>query len=366
VAGVCPTCTVRDAASAVSGAVVVGYDGSPASRVAVDEAADEAARRGRPLAVVTVSAGSAPSGAVVDLAHPSTGPRTGAEDALAQVAQRVRDAVPGLEVSAHALRGEAVSVLRRLSERAATVVLGATGWGLASPGTGAVVRTLPLRAACSLLVVRERARAAASGRAVVAAVEAADEASAVLDVSAAAAARRCAELRLVQVYSGATRGAAGEAARRLPRTASAARLLTDDGPPTVTGQVCVARADDRALLTAAEGAELLVLAVHPEPGAGGPRIDATTRAALGSASAGVLLVPPRLPGLGGRSAVGYRDALERELAAHPDRPDGCRSPEELDDAWRVGVASPAVGDDVVRAWRALAEARTSGREPVRC
>ena len=49
----------------------------------------------------------------------------------------------------------------------------------------------------------------------------------------------------------------------------------------------------------------------------------------------------------------YQAALVRELAVTVERPDGCRTTEDLDDAWHVGVADPPVGQATFRAWQAL-------------
>jgi hypothetical protein len=50
-------------------------------------------------------------------------------------------------------------------------------------------------------------------------------------------------------------------------------------------------------------------------------------------------------------ALEYRLALVRELEVTRPRRDGITVVEDLDDAWRVGVADPAVSALVVEAWR---------------
>ncbi len=66
----------------------------------------------------------------------------------------------------------------------------------------------------------------------------------------------------------------------------------------------------------------------------------------------VLLVPRDRPGKDPFADDAYRTALERELARCPERRDGARTVEQLDDAWRTNVADPAVSQEVVTSWRA--------------
>ena len=51
----------------------------------------------------------------------------------------------------------------------------------------------------------------------------------------------------------------------------------------------------------------------------------------------------------------YEAALARELAGTAQRPDGCATIEDLDDAWHVGVAVPQVGEQTFLAWQALVD-----------
>jgi hypothetical protein len=64
-------------------------------------------------------------------------------------------------------------------------------------------------------------------------------------------------------------------------------------------------------------------------------------------AAGAAAAPASLP-------RAYHLALLRELAREPERRDGARAPQDLDDAWRVGVACPALSADAVDAWAACA------------
>ena len=53
-----------------------------------------------------------------------------------------------------------------------------------------------------------------------------------------------------------------------------------------------------------------------------------------------------------RLRLGYRLALLRELEPARERRDGSTTPEELDDAWHVGVACPPLEPETIDAWAA--------------
>lgn len=54
----------------------------------------------------------------------------------------------------------------------------------------------------------------------------------------------------------------------------------------------------------------------------------------------------------GQLRLGYRLALQRELERELVRADGSTTPEELDDAWHVGVAYPPLRAETIDAWAA--------------
>ena len=74
-----------------------------------------------------------------------------------------------------------------------------------------------------------------------------------------------------------------------------------------------------------------------------------------------VLVLPLAPDEGADDGLptAYREALQRELARQPDRADGCTTPEELDQAWQVGTANPAVSADVAHARREAVQRQVS-------
>ncbi|MDW4908641.1 universal stress protein [Streptomyces sp. ADMS] len=118
--------------------VAVGVDGSLVAVRALDQAAEEAARRGAALHVVY---------AVPD--------RDEAGPILASAASRVRARHPNLPVVASAVEGGAVDALTRESEGAALTVVGTRGLGgLTGLLLGSVSRRLAAHVHSPLLVVR--------------------------------------------------------------------------------------------------------------------------------------------------------------------------------------------------------------------
>jgi nucleotide-binding universal stress UspA family protein len=117
---------------AVTGGVVAGFDGSDASRRAVQVAADEASLRGVPLHVVrawmfstAADEAGAPHGTVPSLAEVEAAVRTSVE----QVAQQARDLRPGLQVETHVQHGKAVDALVTASRDALLLVVARRGQG---------------------------------------------------------------------------------------------------------------------------------------------------------------------------------------------------------------------------------------------
>ncbi|MFH0520001.1 universal stress protein [Streptomyces sp. M41] len=118
--------------------VAVGMDGSTVSVRALDQAADEAYRRGVRLRVVY---------AVAD--------RDAAGPVLACAAARVRERCPALSVQTVAREGGAVETLTRASADATLTVVGTRGLGaLTGLVCGAVTRRLVAQVRGPLLVVR--------------------------------------------------------------------------------------------------------------------------------------------------------------------------------------------------------------------
>jgi nucleotide-binding universal stress UspA family protein len=302
------------------GRVVVGIDGWWTGRVAVTEAAHAAVRRGTGLAIVTVE-------------QPAGDGAAGLVPAAASVAA----AEPDLTVTTHCLTGQPAAVLRTLSQDAALLVLGACGrGGQPVPAAGSVARRLLALAACPVLVASPRRICAGVDRTVLAVLGRGDD-RAVVEVAGQEARQRGAELRLLS---------AGRPAERYSRDAALA-----------SGSL------GRVLLDRAFGAELVVL--DGRRGETEPCfvLDPVCRAVLASMPCSVLVLQPQQAQAREALPPEYRRVLERELHRHPDRPDGCLTPEELDDAWRVGLDCPSVGEDVALTWRACLGTRSPDLVP---
>ncbi|MCC9306180.1 universal stress protein [Kitasatospora sp. RB6PN24] len=127
--------------------VIAGFDGSDASRAAVEWAAREAARRELPLEILQARP-SRPLG---------TGQAEGwGREQLAAQVDAVRSRLPGLEVrAAHLPDDDAVGALEAASDRAAVLVLGSRGLGaLRGFLVGSVGRQVLGKARCPLVLVR--------------------------------------------------------------------------------------------------------------------------------------------------------------------------------------------------------------------
>ncbi|MCW2612460.1 MAG: hypothetical protein QOC93_3018 [Actinomycetota bacterium] len=142
-------------ATQITAPVVVGADGSEGSLPAVDLAADEASRRGRPLRVVTaihwpVLVAPAAPGERWELEEPA---RLRAQELLDEAAQRATSRVPSLTVTAEAVVGAPSAVLVEESANAALLVVGRRGaGGFAGLLAGSVATQIAAHAHCPVLV----------------------------------------------------------------------------------------------------------------------------------------------------------------------------------------------------------------------
>lgn len=131
-------------------AVVVGVDPTPASLEAIDWAAREAARRGRPLHILhafTIAqlATPGPDGAVADF-----------EDVTMDSVHRARLAYPDLKVTFSEPEYGPASALIDASRIAELVVVGSRGHGtMRSAVTGTTSVHVAAEAACPVVVIRE-------------------------------------------------------------------------------------------------------------------------------------------------------------------------------------------------------------------
>ncbi len=148
--------------------VVVGVDGSEAARVAVRWAADEAARRGAALRLVTAF----PWAADHVVGHPGLGERYREEmEAVARrdlAAAEELTGVADVPVTAELRVGFPIGTLAEEARRAQLLVVGSRGrGGVAGLLLGSVSAALAAQAACPVVVVREDAPGTVGGPVVV-------------------------------------------------------------------------------------------------------------------------------------------------------------------------------------------------------
>ncbi|MFC8673960.1 universal stress protein [Streptomyces griseorubiginosus] len=135
--------------------LVVGVDGSDSSLVALDWAADEAARQGLPLRLVYASLWERYEDVVPsrDLDRPSE--QVMAENIVGTAVERVQRRSPEVKVSADVVPEEAVDALLRAGHDASALVTGSRGRGeLKGLLLGSVGLTVAARAHCPVIVVR--------------------------------------------------------------------------------------------------------------------------------------------------------------------------------------------------------------------
>jgi nucleotide-binding universal stress UspA family protein len=134
------------------GVIVVGVDGSDESLLAVDWAATEAASIGCPLTLCHAT----PYGPAVGLPEYSfDAGRAGGEEIAQRAAERVRAAVPGVQVTEAVSPGPATPLLLEQSATARLVVVGCRGVG-AFRGLllGSISQQVAAHASCPVVVVR--------------------------------------------------------------------------------------------------------------------------------------------------------------------------------------------------------------------
>ncbi|MFE9692302.1 universal stress protein [Micromonospora sp. NPDC005806] len=196
--------------SANGAAVVVGVDGSEPALRAVRLAAEEAARRHRPLRVV--------HGFIwpllrVPVAAPAEGPPGGglrhqAEELVAAAVAEAERTTPGLRVSGEIIDGEAAAVLLGESPTATMIVLGDRGLGgFATLVVGSVAIQVASYADCPVLVARGAARATGP---VVVGVDGSALSRAAVEFAVEEAAVRGTRLHAVHAYTHPVSGGPGD------------------------------------------------------------------------------------------------------------------------------------------------------------
>ena len=131
--------------------IVVGYDGSPISREALDFALATAKPSKTPIEIVQAWTASKPS------SKDATDGSPAAETVLAEAIEYAKGAAPEIDVTGQLVPGDAVDALLQAAEHASIVVLGSRGLGgfsgLLVGSTGVKVAT---QATCPVVVVRPR------------------------------------------------------------------------------------------------------------------------------------------------------------------------------------------------------------------
>ncbi len=267
--------------------IIVGVDGSAASRAAVEWAAGDAVRMRVPLRIVHVTD---PSWYLVgkrpDVALPEALHRQG-EQVLREAEALVRERWPSVDITTREAEGRPAEVLREQAEDAVELVVGSRGLGgFAGALLGSVSIHVAGHVRCPVVVVRAEHRPVHDE--VVVGVDDSPECEPALAYAFERAKSRGATLRVVHAWQLPVHAFVPEAAydldevRRAQHQVVRDRLqtLSHDYPQvTVIEDVRCAHPVD-ALVAAEERADLLVVGSH---GRG-----AVSSALLGSVSRGVL------------------------------------------------------------------------------
>ncbi|AZP15470.1 universal stress protein [Streptomyces aquilus] len=135
--------------------LVVGVDGSESSLLAVDWAADEAARHGLPLRLVYASLWERYEGALPSTSPDRPSEQVMADNIVAGAAERAGRRNPEVKVSTEVIADEAADALLREGYGASALVTGNRGRGeLQGLLLGSVGLTVAARAHCPVIVVR--------------------------------------------------------------------------------------------------------------------------------------------------------------------------------------------------------------------
>ncbi|MEV6924454.1 universal stress protein [Dactylosporangium sp. NPDC051485] len=292
-----------------SRAAVVGVDGTAEGDRAIRWAADDAAHRGCPLHLLHVCDGPALVYPPPGLSLPVAGaprPTTHAARLLTDAAALARQVSAGLDITGEVIGGRPIPALLAASERAATVVVGRRDIGeLGAALAGSIAAEIAERAACPVVVVRERSGAGGpnEGRVVVGVDGSAASAAAVAFAVEEAAARG-AGLTAVHAYDLPVGRVLGEP---LPgyfglgaRSDAAQRLLAEvmsgwrERCPEVDLRLHVELGGPAgALKRASTGAELLVVGARGRGTLRGLLLGSVSRAMLRHAPCPVAVVHPR-------------------------------------------------------------------------
>ncbi|MET9119170.1 universal stress protein [Streptomyces longwoodensis] len=286
--------------------LVVGVDGSDSSLLAVDWAADEAARHGLPLRLVHGFRWERYERA---LPRFTTRPRAGevmAQHIVASCAQRVGLREPGVKVSEEVLPDDAVSALLHTAPDAYALVVGERGRGeLSGLLLGSVSLAVAARAACPVVVVRGASPnvRGALGRVVVGVGDAAERTGAVRFAAREAEARGCSLTAVRAWRRPAEQGMGADAADAVdpaPEERAAAELeeamreTAGAHPDLLVHRHTAEGPAHHVLLDAAADADLVVVGAERRQGHVGPQLGSAAHTLLHHSACPVAVVPQRV------------------------------------------------------------------------
>ncbi|MDO3704279.1 universal stress protein [Micromonospora sp. C28SCA-DRY-2] len=271
--------------------VVVGVDGSPASRVAAEHAAHAAVGRGRPLHLVHGYLHPLGYGVPLnpyDLGIPA--PTEAAQKMLAQAAADLAERWPGLTVEIRQVAGGPGATLVEESKRADLVVVGSRGHGgFAGLLLGSVGGQVAAHAHCPVLVVRPAEQPVRTTGPVLVGVDGSESAELAVGYAADEAARRRTGLVLAHVAP-AEGDAQGEPAGLLATAAASAR--GSHPGVAVEERVLPAAGPGPALVDASREAALVVVGSRGRGGFTGMLLGSVSQALVQHAHCPVLVAHP--------------------------------------------------------------------------
>ncbi|WFE39750.1 universal stress protein [Micromonospora sp. WMMD998] len=279
--------------------VVAGVDGSPSSLAAADQAAAAAVARSRPLLLVHGYLHPLGYGVPLnpyDLGVPA--PTAESEKMLERVAADLADRHPGLRVEVRQVAGGPGAALVEESRRAELVVVGSRGvGGFTGLLLGSVGGQLAQHGHCPVLVVRPAEQPIPVGGPVLVGVDGSESAGYAVELAAAEADRRDAELVLMHVDAPEREAAAPEAAAEAAELlgAAAGRVRTAHPGLRVTERAVVASSPETALREASVEASLVVVGSRGRGGFAGLLLGSVSQALVQHAHCPVLVAHPPSP-----------------------------------------------------------------------